>query len=662
MFRAIPMMRANILILDRDLAVVTKELGRMGFLHLLEVGKTPGLSDRGWTPGKELEVVSRYQVAKRLLDEVIEDTGISQEDSYTSIQFKVDPLKDIDELENKIEDLHNQIKTTNEELFSLRDRLTYEEDNLKKARNMIGVNADLAQMRSLLALHISFGNISNMSIRDIEDYITTKNTTLVPIGIKGDKGVMAFFCLPEDADALGSQLKSIGFEPIPFPEDCSGTPENAIREIEARIEDIKVSITEHEERLKGFGWTYRSELLRIKEHVTTNLDILMAVKSMGLSESTALISGWIPREGVAKLEKTLKDILGDLFYLSFTRPEDIEEVREGKVKVPVIFKNPKLLRPFEALVTTYGSPEYHEVEPSSIVGIAFLLMFGVMFGDVGHGMVLFTIGLLIKRKIKGAENLAEIMKMAGASSMLFGLFFGEIFGYPVINHPFVFHPMAHDRDNITPFMSAAIIYGIIFISVGLIINVINAIKAKDIERGFLENHGLAGAFFYWGAVAILVKYLVTGKLGIPIWGVLLILGLPLFIIFMREPIYHLIKNKRPLVEDPVSYFLGSIVEVLDTFTGFLSNTISFIRVAAFSMAHIALMTAIFKLMALIESGVLSLIVQIVGNIVVIALEGLVVSIQSVRLIYYEFFSKFYSGEGEPFIPMKIGAFQDNKFD
>jgi V/A-type H+-transporting ATPase subunit I len=204
-------------------------------------------------------------------------------------------------------------------------------------------------------------------------------------------------------------------------------------------------------------------------------------------------------------------------------------------------------------------------------------------------------------------------------------------------------------------MAVAVFYGITFISIGLVLNIINSIIVGDIERGFLENHGLAGAFFYWGAIAILVKYIVDGSLGIPMWGAILIVGIPLFVIFMREPIYHLIKRKRPLINEPGSYFLGSIVELLDTFTGYLSNTVSFIRVAAFSLAHIALMSAIFALMSTIQSGTVSFIVQVGGNVLVIALEGLVVSIQSVRLIYYEFFSKFYSGEGEAFSPMRIGV-------
>ena len=645
------MMRVNVLILDKDLAVVTKEIGSLGLMHLVEVGETPGLKDIGWTPGEELGVVNRYQSAKRQLDDIFNQTQIKDDGPYVPVQLSVNPLKDIDDLEEKIDEYYEKIRGINENIFKLRDKLAYEQDNLNKAEKLIGAHADVALMRELKTLKMFLGYLPVKSFRNIEENITTKYTTAIPIETSLGGEMIAFFCLPEDAETLEDQLKSIGFESVSVPEECSGPPEDAIQEIEGRIEKIRMNINEEENKLRGFGWTNKGELMRIREHLVTNLDILTSVKSMGLSERTALISGWVPEKGVEKLRSKLKETLEKHFYMSATKPEEIEEVRSGKLKVPVIFKNPKILAPFETLVKTYGSPDYSEIEPSAIIAIAFLLMFGVMFGDVGHGLVLTLLGWFMKKKVKATQDMGHIMTMAGVSSMTFGFFFGEIFGYPIINHPLVFHPISH----INPFMAVAVAYGIIFISIGLILNVINSIIVRDIERGFLENHGLAGAFFYWGALAILVKYIVDGKIGIPIWGALLIVGVPLFVIFMREPIYHLIKGKRPLINEPGSYFLGSIVEILDTFTGFLSNTVSFIRIAAFSLAHIALMTAIFALMSTIQSGAVSFIVQVGGNILVIALEGLVVSIQSVRLIYYEFFSKFYSGEGESFSPMKIGV-------
>ncbi len=656
MFRPVPMTRVSVLILDRDLAKVTNDIGRLGIMHLIDLGSAPGLADIGWTPGQELDILARYQTAKRQLDEIFVQTEISRSGPYSPAKFEVDPLKDIDHLETRIGEFYNQVRSINEQVFTLRDRLAFEEDNLKRATSLVGIDSDVALMRTLENLHVSVGYLPVKYLSKIGEIITTPYTVYISLEQRGERQKAAFACLPGDAQQLESQLKTIGFEQLLLPEDCTGTPEEAIGQINAKIDEIKVNIAENENKLRGFGWTYRGELLRVRDHLTTNLDILKAVKSMGLSERTALITGWVPGNGVDKLEKTLRATLGDNFYMSVTKPEQIPEVKTGRVKVPVIFNNPKLLAPFEMLVTTYGSPDYNEIEPSGIIGVAFLLMFGVMFGDVGHGLVLFLLGRYLQKKFKEAETIGMIMTRAGVSSMIFGFCFGSIFGYEDVIPALIFHPIK----NINTFMATAVAFGVVFISIGLIINIINSIRARNIEKGVLENHGLAGALFYWGGIGFLIKYLVSGTLGVPSWVVAAVLGVPLFVIFLKEPIIHVIEHKRPILDEPITYIISSLIEVMETFIGFLSNTVSFIRVAAFSLAHAALFAAVFEIMRMIHNGGISFAVEIGGNVVIIVLEGLVVSIQSVRLIFYEFFSKFYSGEGEAFTPMKIGYFSDEE--
>ncbi|MBN1881517.1 MAG: hypothetical protein JW885_05025, partial [Deltaproteobacteria bacterium] len=626
----------------------------LGIMHLVEVGGTPGLSEMGWTPGQELEVVSRYQTAKRQLDEIFDHAGITEEAPAIPGTYEVNPLDDIDELEEKIQAYHSQIRSINDEIYTLRDKLNIEEDNLRRLDNLTPVDVDVSHMRDLTMLRMFYGYFPSKHVRLLEEGITAKFTTYIPIQTRGDRELSAFFCLPEDAETLEDELKNMLFEFLPLPQDCAGTPGEARQQIEGRINELKVRIGEGENKLRGFGWTYRNELLRIREHLTTNLDILVSVKSMGLSESTALITGWIPAKSVDDLKRVLAELLGDLFYLEVTPAEEVEGVKTGKVKVPVIMRNPKLLKPFQALVTTYGSPDYTEIEPSSIIGVAFLLMFGVMFGDVGHGFVLAFLGWLLTKKVPAAEEIGGILLRAGVSSIFFGFCFGSIFGYEDVIPALIFHPM----HNITTLMAVTVAFGILFLSIGLVINLINSLRSRDMERGIFETHGLAGALFYWAAVAFMIKFIATGNLGVPLWVFLTILGVPLLVIFLREPLYHLFSGKRPLIHDPISYFLGSLVEVLDTCTGYLSNTISFIRVAAFSLAHAALFLGVFQLKAMVPGQAPSFLMELGGNILIVGLEGLVVSIQSVRLIYYEFFSKFYSGNGEAFVPMKIGTSKD----
>jgi len=217
MFRPVPMMRANILILDKDLASVTKEIGRLGIMHLVEVGSTPGLSEMGWTPGQELEVVTRYQTAKRQLDEIFEHAEIAEEVPAIPGAYDINPLDDIDELEGKIQAYHSQVRTINEEIFSLRDRLNVEEDNLRRLDNLTPTNADVSRMRDISMLHMFYGHLPYKHIRFLEETITTKFTAFIPIQTRGDRELSAFFCLPEDIESLEEELKKMHFEFLSLP-------------------------------------------------------------------------------------------------------------------------------------------------------------------------------------------------------------------------------------------------------------------------------------------------------------------------------------------------------------------------------------------------------------------------------------------------------------
>ena len=184
-------------------------------------------------------------------------------------------------------------------------------------------------MRSLENMHMTVGYLPTKQLPHLEETVTTKFTVHIPLEQRGDRQKAVFFCLPGDSEQLENQLKTLGFDPIPLPEDCSGIPEEAIKELEGKIEEINVSIAENENKLRGFGWTYRGELLRIRDHLTTNLDILKSVKSMGLSEHTALITGWIPKDSLEKLAATLRTTLGKNFVLNTQAPEEYSR-GEGK--------------------------------------------------------------------------------------------------------------------------------------------------------------------------------------------------------------------------------------------------------------------------------------------------------------------------------------------
>jgi V/A-type H+-transporting ATPase subunit I len=283
-----------------------------------------------------------------------------------------------------------------------------------------------------------------------------------------------------------------------------------------------------------------------------------------------------------------------------------------------------------------------------------------MFGDVGHGLILFLLGLFLSKKIKKLSivQIGLIAMECGVMSIIFGFLYGSIFGFEHILPALWFHPMT----NIYYFMKITIGFGIGIISLGLLLNIINSINNHDFLKGIFGEFGVMGLLFYWGCIGLLILYMVKGEFISSNAYLIWLIFIPLIIIFFKEPLFNLynrllLKKKVKILPSHIGlYFLESFIEIGDTIIGFLSNTVSFIRVSAFALAHAGLFLAVFALaqtMQNLKGGIFWYwLIIILGNIGIIVIEGLVVSIQTIRLEYYEFFSKFFKGGGELYQPLK----------
>jgi V/A-type H+-transporting ATPase subunit I len=266
------------------------------------------------------------------------------------------------------------------------------------------------------------------------------------------------------------------------------------------------------------------------------------------------------------------------------------------------------------------------------------------------------------------KHFGGIFIAVGVASMVAGVVYGSFFANEVILKPvtqwlstLIFgKPVDHfvnitAPDKILTFFGFTIGVGAVINSVGLIINIVNQVRLRNWEKAFLSKTGLAGAVFFWYALSIAVRVLLGGRIGaIDI----LPLAIPLIAIFFREPIIHLATHKRPILKDGVlSFLMEGIVEMLESLTYYVSNSVSFLRVAAFAMAHAVLSVIVFELADMVAAspggGVLRVLIMVIGNLIIIVLEGLIVTIQVIRLQYYEFFSKFFTETGEAFTPFTL---------
>jgi V/A-type H+-transporting ATPase subunit I len=292
----------------------------------------------------------------------------------------------------------------------------------------------------------------------------------------------------------------------------------------------------------------------------------------------------------------------------------------------------------------YGIPAHNEFDPTVLVAITYILMFGAMFGDIGQGAVLAAAGLFMFFIRK--SSLGWVLACVGISSVIFGFLYGSIFGLEDIVKGLWKAPM----DNMEQLLIISIAFGAVIILLSIIINIVNSIKVKDYGRLFFDRNGLAGLVFYAGALSMAVYSYFEGKTAASAVFVILFLVIPLLIMLFKGRLERIfIKHGRQSGE---AGFAEAFFEVFETVLGFLSNTISFVRVGAFALSHAGLALA-FRTLHEMMGGAAGVIVMIIGNILIIGLEGLIVAIQCLRLQYFEMFSRFFSGDGYEFKPIHI---------
>jgi V/A-type H+-transporting ATPase subunit I len=348
----------------------------------------------------------------------------------------------------------------------------------------------------------------------------------------------------------------------------------------------------------------------------------------------------------------------------------------------VQYRNPRFLKPFQMLVTNYHVPEYGTVDPTFFVMFSYLTMFGLMFADVGQGAILLLAGLagffLSRRGEERFHNLFALIGWCGFSSVLFGAFFGSYFGLPLLKPVlFDFHGIVtgqgrHDAlmNDVFDILAVSIYFGIGIIAIGLLFNWINLLRKRRWESLLLDKGGVAGAWIFSGGVYAAHYMVANGYKHLPSPNALLLLvGVPAIVLFLKHPVLRTVHGRgrrgdatgegQARQDEPLTPFtlmtvlMEGIVELLDVFSGYLSNTLSFLRVAGLGIAHVSLMSAFFELAHMAGVSWVSMLIVVAGNVLVIGLEGLSAGVQSLRLNYYEFFSKFFTGSGKLYAPISL---------
>lgn len=558
----------------------------------------------------------------------------------------------VDESNRLINKIFKQVRKLNIQIEKLTGRKEKCQDDYDKIKPFRDLKYDISAILRFKHINFRFGRIPKEYWRKLEDYGYNDVATVFAKCTTDDEYVWGVYFVPEaESDKIDAIYTSMHFERTFIPEKSKGTPEDACQQLMDEIEFLDRQIHGIKDKIFHYLEEQKQNLLVAYERIKSayeNFDV-RKVAACTTNDGTVfyIICGWMPTDDAKAFWNELESDSNVVCIVE-------DAPKNSKKQPPTKLKNPRLFKPFEMFIRMYGLPAYNEIDPTILVAISYAFIFGVMFGDVGQGILLFLGGLFLYKWKK--MNLAAIVSCAGIFSTIFGFLFGSIFGFEDIIDAVWMRPISH-MTNI-PFVGKlntifiiAIAFGMGVILFSMVLHMINGVKSNDIENVFFDTNGLAGLVFY-GAVVAAIALFMTGH-SLPGAIVLVIMFvIPLLIIALKEPLSRLIAKKPNLIEGSVGMFLTqAFFEMFEVLLSYFSNTLSFVRIGAFAVSHAAIMEVVLML-AGAENGSPNLIVIILGNLFVMGMEGLIVGIQVLRLEYYEMFSRFYKGTGREFKPFK----------
>ena len=554
---------------------------------------------------------------------------------------------------NLVEAAHMAYEQRGAKLRQLEEERTALEATIHRLQPFAGLDAPLALVGAMVFLHHRFGRMPIEHFRQYEAFLQDDEKILVHVCKRSSEFAWVVYFTPAvHKDTVDAVFASLHFEAIPLVakhlllEDAS-TPAALLTHWRGRRALLETEILALTQQSLADVIESKEKLCIACEKVRTLYEAFDVKKHASLSSGRRIFTfvGWMAEKEAKRLEE---EIAGDELTV-FTRYGGTSDAP------PVRLKNPPIVRQFEFFTRLYGLPVYGEVDPTPLLAVTYTLLFGLMFGDVGHGFTLALLGLYVHFAM--GKPLGSILAVVGGSAMVFGFLYGSIFGFEDILPALWRRPMT----DITGTLLLAVAIGVGLIVLSMCIHMYNAAKKRDFGELLFGANGLAGLLFYTAVLWLGYRAFLGGQgFTAPIvW----LAALPLVFVAFKHPIMNLMERSGAATPErdappsskgqgPGLFIFNTIIELFETLLTYVTNTISFVRVGAFAISHAGMMHVVLQL-SQGAAGSHNLLILILGNIIVMAIEGLLVGIQVLRLDFYELFSRFYTGGGRNFMSSKI---------
>jgi V/A-type H+-transporting ATPase subunit I len=573
----------------------------------------------------------------------IQDIESKYDLNLPNIEYR-DESYDLNRMYDYITDLKASLEEEVAKIKELEQFIEKHENALIQVKNIQSLDLPLDDLFACEYVSMRFGRLPNDSVDKLRFF---QNRPFVFKSFNEDSNYVwcMYYTTQEYKREVDNIFSSLFFERSFIPDFVRGTPKQAIEDITNAISDAKAKINAYKDVICSITDGSQNNLAHIKGQLLFLSRLFEAKKYVvGLGDKFT-ISGFMLEQDIDSIKQ------------AFDGLEDVDiEVHDAntdkRITPPTKLKNGWFSKPFGMFVEMYGLPAYDEIDPTPFLALTYSFLFGMMFGDLGQGLVLMLIGFLAY-KFKGMR-LGAVGIRIGLFSALFGLLYGSFFGDEEILTPLYtdllgmkgkpIHVM--DANFTMTLLITAIAIGAVLILTTMTLNIYTQLRRKNYVEAICSHNGFSGLMLYGFLGIGFALQLLTGIKVFSIFTIIPFVVIPLFLIFLKEPIHRKVHKHKMFPDGFGGFFVEAFFELFEIILSYVTNTMSFLRVGGFILSHAGMMLVVTSLMSMVGNA--GLLVMIFGNIFVMALEGMIVGIQVLRLQFYEMFSRYYQGNGVAF--------------
>ncbi|MBI2658229.1 V-type ATP synthase subunit I [Candidatus Woesearchaeota archaeon] len=585
---------------------VIRELHSMKIIHIVEHSKS-GLADIG-VPLENAAKLSEILVRIRALSAAL---GIKGDKTMLE-------AKSIPEIDSTAKKIAEELGIYTDELKKIDEFLSKSQASRRELEILKGISIPLESFASYRALAYFTGYIKSREIGSLKKELqkTTQKFMLFE-SADGGKAFIALFIDAKNKEDANGTLQKLNFSSVSFSsiQGQKGTAAKNLEKLEQESTRLLKRKGEIRKKIEKLAKEHRAFLAASDEFLGEQLEKAEAPLKFASTPSSFLIKGWIPSNDINKSIDRLNKAAKNRIFVHF-------EPAKKHDKVPVKLKNPAYAKPFEFFLDLYSIPSYREIDPTFFIFLTFPIFFGIMLGDMGYGVVSLAAFLLLRRKMPSTKNFFNILILASLVTVLFGLFFGEFFGYEFM------HPVISREHEMFKLLYFSIAIGAIHVNIGLVLGFINE----------LRSHGFMHAIYAKGSWIVL-------ELGIAL------LALAYFRIILISPFI----GAAFLGLSILMLLKGEGVKGLIELPSILTNIMSYARLMAIGLSSVILAVIVNEQAGeFFHKGgffvLIGIIILVTGHAINIMLGLLGGFLHSLRLHYVEFFSKFFHGGAKKYLP------------